>query len=305
MPADRIVIACAVDQSYFRHLAAMMASVIKNTEAKVDFFLMHADDVKPEGIQRMAAWLNQQGHELQAVQLAQTELAGLLATSRFPAVIWARIMLPSLLPKADRVIYLDADLLVRSDIKGLWEQELDGCPIAGVADPLYYLPRENYPYDIGIKDPKTYFNSGVLLMNLAAMRAAGSDAEMLAFGKANSDWFRFPDQETLNLCFQGKTYLLSPQWNALSALLMHGSGEKVYSAEEMKQTLANPLIVHFEGPLHHKPWHAECPHPYRQEYAEYRKLTPWPRFIPKGLFRYRLIRQTLGTLWRRFFRSPT
>ena len=50
-----------------------------------------------------------------------------------PAALF-RLLVPELLPQAERVIYLDADTVVTSSLRPLWELDLDGHHAAAVRD---------------------------------------------------------------------------------------------------------------------------------------------------------------------------
>jgi len=44
---------------------------------------------------------------------------------------YMRLYLPRLLPEADKILYLDSDLIVHTDACALFDHELGDCPSAG------------------------------------------------------------------------------------------------------------------------------------------------------------------------------
>ena len=106
---------------------------------------------------------------------------------RFPPVSYARLVLDRILPPAvERVIYLDCDTFVIAPIEMLYEQDMQGNPIAGVSDPfgMHIMMGRDMVAKKGIFDPaEPYFNSGVLLIDLKAFAAADLPGRLAEFAR--------------------------------------------------------------------------------------------------------------------------
>ena len=85
----------------------------------------------------------------------------------------------------DKVLYLDADIVVNGDIKELYDINIDNYEIAGARD--YYGKFFFYP---------NYLNSGVLLMNMKRIR----ETKLLsrALNLCNKKKVFLPDQTAIN-----------------------------------------------------------------------------------------------------------
>ena len=82
---------------------------------------------------------------------------------RFTVGTMFRLMLPEILPNLNKIIYLDADLLVNRDVKGLWDIDVSNYCVAGVRDYGTYRNTENpYPVVHGLVDRGKYINAGVV-----------------------------------------------------------------------------------------------------------------------------------------------
>ena len=138
----------------------------------------------------------------------------------------ARIYFPQLLPEEDRVIYLDLDLVIQGDLLPLWELDLEGKEIAGVADS--HLHEHNTPY---ITDPASYINAGVLVMDLAKIRENKTMEKMDKI--LHTIPLMFFDQDCISMTCSIK--LIDAKWN---------SGFSTLYAD-------NPIIRH---PVLCKPW---------------------------------------------------
>ncbi|KAF8622025.1 hypothetical protein AX15_007315 [Amanita polypyramis BW_CC] len=107
-------------------------------------------------------------------------------------VTWSKLDLHQIVP-VERILYLDVDILVRHDLKELWETDLKGASIGAAVDIGYPMGHS------GIKRGP-YFNAGVLLMDLAKIRS--SAAQLRATGAAHAD-SKHKDQDALNIHFEG------------------------------------------------------------------------------------------------------
>ena len=131
-----------------------------------------------------------------------------------------RLALPELLPDASRVLWLDIDTIVYDDISDLFDMDMAGNYVAMVREPKRCL----FPF--------RYFNAGVCLMDLDAIRADGIHHKWMRL--VNTEPFTAPDQDAINLICQGEIYELGPEWN---------------SAGVITQDAAEPIIKHFAGYL--------------------------------------------------------
>jgi lipopolysaccharide biosynthesis glycosyltransferase len=162
-----------------------------------------------------------------------------------------RLLLPDLLPDLDRIIYLDADLLVRGDLADLWTLDLQSRRLAAKASSS---PGARYVHQMvqhalaALPPPQAYgarrhlydsypmlcraFNAGVLIMNLARMRSEDFARRFIPMVEN----YGMNDQDVLNVYAGAERLELDPGWNAIP-----------------RQDLTDGAkIVHFAGPV--KPW---------------------------------------------------
>jgi hypothetical protein len=126
------VFSLASGKLYERLIKIMMTSVMKFTKNKVKFWLLE-DFFSPnfsEGIENLAKKL---GFEYEL--LSYKWPSWLYRQTEKQRIIWGYkiLFLDVLFPlSVNRVIYIDADQVVRADIKELWEMDLEGAPYAYV-----------------------------------------------------------------------------------------------------------------------------------------------------------------------------
>ena len=77
-----------------------------------------------------------------------------------------RLCIPDIVKREDKVIYLDTDTIVHSDLRYLFERDISDYYVAAVEDKEDHIMRKF----IRLKKNQVFFNCGVLLMNLKAFR---------------------------------------------------------------------------------------------------------------------------------------
>jgi lipopolysaccharide biosynthesis glycosyltransferase len=132
---------------------------------------------------------------------------------------YCRILLPQLLD-VPRLIYLDCDVLVFRDLSKLFDVELSpGKLIAAVPDSeTLSLADDSLAVAKAMKIPPedAYFNSGVMLMNLDALREQHFFLRSIEFLNRWSGNYRFWDQSAINFLLHGQIQALPEYWNRAS-----------------------------------------------------------------------------------------
>lgn len=163
--------------------------------------------------------------------------------TRFTNSIYARLLIAELAPEFDRVIYLDSDLYIDADLRTLFATPLDGALIGAVRE--QHLPRldQNVPERLlapGDADLLA-FNSGVMLMDLAGLRAHPFTDRIRANAAACHG--KFQDQAMLNYVLIRQWKELPLRWNRQRFVTENFSIYRDYPAS----------VWHFIGKM--KPWH--------------------------------------------------
>jgi lipopolysaccharide biosynthesis glycosyltransferase len=274
-------VACAVEGDYVPHCAAMLHSVLANgSDDGVRVHYLHGPELAPLDRDRLAEMVGSNGGEISFHAVHDERVKGLPVEGFTRKATWYRIFLPELL-EADRVLYLDADLIVLETLAPLWETDLDQHYIAAVTNVLQ-LNDLRRPAAIGLSSPHRYFNAGVLLMNLELMRKHDMSRALLEYGVANAGNL-WRDQDALNAVLGERRLPLHPRWNCMNSVLTFPWSAYVFDAEELSEARQRPAIRHFEGPDENKPWHFMSEPADRGLYRRHRLKTPWPRYRLEGL----------------------
>ena len=157
--------------------------------------------------------------------------------------IYYRIFIPKMFPRLKKAVYLDADIILNDDVANLYNTDLGDNLLGAVTDesvvgiPIFcdYVKKQ-----IGLADEHDYFNSGVLVMNLAAMRDERLEEKFVHLLKTYNFDTVAPDQDYLNLICRGRVHYLEGGWNK------HPIAENELKRSELH-------LMHYN--MFNKPWH--------------------------------------------------
>ena len=262
-----IEIFMASDSNYSPFLATAMASILKNA-APDDALSFHIADggLTDDDLQKIEELKKIKDFKLAFYRPDLQEYLKYLRDdiSNFPVIVNTRLFVEKFLPKTlDKVLYLDADIVVLGSLAELWETDLDDNFVAAALDPKMRLSHRRA---IGLPDDYGYFSSGIMLINLKKWREDSVLEKLLDICLEIKDQIGFPDQDVLNVYAYRTSYLLLPnRWNCHPRDFVEG----------------DTIILHYMGNRH------RCPNlPVLYEYAS---MTPYGRLPMQG-FWYRVRR---------------
>ena len=114
--------------------------------------------------------------------------------------------------KEDKILYLDADTIVKGSLAEFWKTPLEGIALAGCTDVGAHQLWGDYTKTLIYGGIPGYLNAGVLLMNLALIRKYGLDLHAIEL--LNRHYYNFADQDVLNIACRGRTRSLDNKWNS-------------------------------------------------------------------------------------------
>jgi UDP-glucose:(galactosyl)LPS alpha-1,2-glucosyltransferase len=152
----------------------------------------------------------------------------------------------------DKVLYLDSDIIVRRDLCELYHYDLNDNYVGAVLSINKCLDQARLAKHIDIPDMETYFNAGVMLMNLKKMRADRL-AEKLESHIGN--FSGSVDQSIFNHVCYRRIVSLPPKYNVTYNnfhLYKTKRAGRFYPAEELSDAVTSPVIFHYA--IAEKPW---------------------------------------------------
>jgi lipopolysaccharide biosynthesis glycosyltransferase len=172
-----------------------------------------------------------------------------------------RFLIADILFEYDKVLYLDCDTVINTDVADLFDVDLKGNLFGATLEPeiaglrVHDRLLASYLESVlllGVNDP--YFQAGVLVFDLKGLRLFHSvDEWILLAGKRK---YRFNDQDILNKECKGRIYCLDMSWNVLVDCARRRLPLIMQAPTSIAQAYLvareNPKIIHYAGFL--KPW---------------------------------------------------
>lgn len=213
-------------------VGTVMQSILEHTDSRICFHILHDETLSIDNKYKLEKVARSGSSIIEFHKIDENDFSVVKnQMSRFTIGTMFRRSLPELLPNLNRIIYLDADLFVNRDIKELWDVDICEYCLAGVADEgvdIHNYPKilNKYP---GIKK-ESYFNAGVLYMNLKKLREFGNLKKLVVDFLVENPEAGLPDQDALNVIFHNKVLYLDGSWNRFVFMHRKDNVEKLDKA---------------------------------------------------------------------------
>lgn len=240
---ETIKIAFCVNDGYIKQLGTVLISLLKsNPKQQFEAYIL-SSDLSDQSRRRLSKIkMVFPNIDLRFISVDETAFNGLnLTIDYISKETFYRYLIPNLIPDVDKILYLDADLIVKGDISGLWETDLGDCYLAGCSDT--YIEKRGYKNKIGLKADELYINAGVLLMNAREMRRQGIGKALILKTKELAGQIAYQDQDVLNLVCRNKIKQVDGIYNFAMA-----------DIRSAKEKIKRAVIIHYTGAK--KPWNA-------------------------------------------------
>lgn len=267
MNVEKIPIVTAADEHYAPFLGVMLTTLLENTSKRLPIhFYVIDDDISPISKRKLYSIVSKLS-ERATIQFIKTDKSlykNCLISDHITITAYLRISLPDIVKncEAKKVLYIDADTFVISDIRQLYQIDLEEKVIGAVIDPGQTKALKER---LRVDSEDYYFNSGILVVNLEEWEKANVTEKTLNFLTNHSDKILYHDQDALNAVLHDQWKSVHPQWNMQSSLIF----KKYQAPDEQYRSLYQeaikfPSIIHFTG--HDKPWNTLRNHPYQNVY---------------------------------------
>ena len=311
-PSRDIVVVTAADDGYAMPLAVTIRSTLDHLGAHRGVRLYVLDGgLSDDSKSRLLKSWNDPRLTVEWVPPDMRLVRDLKISDHVNVVTYLRLLMPLALPgHVSRVLFMDADLLVRRDIGKLWDEPQNGyaaLAVQDVAAPCYdaaaalpafercrqylcaYTPIANYR-ELGLAADGQYFNGGLFIADVAQWRREGYAEQMLACLRDHREHVLWWDQYALNVVLAGRWRPLDCRWNQGAHIYVYPNWrESPLDRETFAQLRLAPWIVHFCSPS--KPWHYFCRHPFTRDFRRCLGETDWRDWRPARPDRY------LSKLW--------
>ncbi len=221
---NSIAVVYAADDKYTDILSVSIQSLLDHTDTdcKYDIVVL-SDGISFNHRRILLSMIENMDH----VSIRFLEVGYLLdqyafqfTNTQLSRATFLRLLLPDVMKEYQRILYLDGDTVITTNIAALFQIDMKDQLVAAVEDPHIAAIRkfrenvqEHLRADIGIDDEERYFNAGVLLINLQALRKTYTVKNMMKLA-VERKWM-WEDQDVLNKLCKKRIYWLPENWNVL------------------------------------------------------------------------------------------
>ena len=246
-------IVLAANDSYVKYLSVVISSVFMSNKNDRDIeFVIMSDGILDENKKKLIKQTSAFGGSARFVECGG-ELDLLMKGYKIDRKMrptFLRFLIFKCLSNYEKVLYLDADVVVNDKIHKIFNTDLTTSFAAVVADPHIEVIRDTRPEvgkyltEIGLSEDDKYFNAGVMLINpkLVSTKFRCTDF----FAQLRKRQWIWHDQDVLNVLFRGRVKYLNPAWNFLW-VDNHGLQNLMESSPLYFEAKKMPSILHYAG----------------------------------------------------------
>lgn len=292
-----IPIVFATDDNYATYLSVAIKSLIHYANVKFIYriFIFYTN-INSYSIQLLKS-LEQKNVTIDFVDVSKNiENYDLYSVSHFSKEMYYRLLIPEILNKYNKVLYLDCDILIQKDISNIYNENIEEYIMGVIKNPQNINLTKYKENVLNIKENE-YFNSGVLLINNKKFRENNIKQKCFNILQKHQKFY-CPDQDILNISCNGAVKYLDERWNFQWGHLFNLSVLKEGKKDYLK-TSQNPFIIHFTTGK--KPWNfmnhkfSELWWKYAKEIGITNKLPKKSKLKPWLLFPYNLCQKVYLT----------
>ncbi len=240
MSNKNISIVFSSSDEYTKHLGVLLASIIENNkDITFDFYVMnHSITDKSKVI--LKEFVENKNNQITFLDIDEDLFKNFPQNiSYIKRETYYRYMIADLLPKINKTLYLDIDIIVNGSLIDLWNTDIAEYYCAGVKD-LWMLKQEHFS-TINFSKDDLYVNAGVLLLNLEKIRKDGMVKKLFENTENLKNIIKFCDQDVINITFKGKIKELDSIYN----FMVTNTQEEPFKSNAF-------VIRHYNGSI--KPW---------------------------------------------------
>jgi lipopolysaccharide biosynthesis glycosyltransferase len=288
MATSPIPVLFCTDRNYWQHLGATLASLLASNARHQFRVMVCSIDPDPENETKIRQVALRFGNaRVEFINFTPHSSKSFPITGHISLGAYLRLFMAEYVdPSLERILYLDCDLIVRRDIETLWAADIDHYFAAAALEP--YLHEHEA---LGFHPGDAYFNSGVMLINLARWRGERLLDRFIDCANQMQPALTYWDQDILNVVLRGQVAFLNPRWNFLAIYAEMLPHQLQLTRDEFMTIRRNPDIIHFT--TKYKPWQYLPEPQYKRYYWEALSLTPWKGVAPSGYTPLNVLRKAL------------
>lgn len=253
-------IAFGIDENYARYMGVLITSILANTPNSPLIFHIFTPSIREADLQKIASLTEKHSVSFNIYYINTESLQHLPAADHYSTATYYRLLMPSILDgAADRILYLDSDIICLGSLSSLAGLDMKNHPVAAVLDVQRVIDEKTQELQL---HGGNYFNAGVLLIDIKKWNESDLGSLILQILNQRNGKLSLQDQDALNIALDEKTALLPPIWN------------QVYDMGQMTHALTpGTIFLHYTGSV--KPWRLSGRHRLSAHYRNFEAQSPW------------------------------
>lgn len=237
-------------ENYLPWIGVTMTSIVEHNKGNIIFHLF-VDQVGAENLGKLKEFVDRWNSSIYLYYMDDELLSEYcrftryLIDGRYVAALMYRFIIPDVVQgKAERILYLDGDVVCNGNILDFMNVNMDGCSVAVSED----YSGKQYAQRLHIAK---YFNSGVLLIDVNRWNQDKLTEKIMKRIKEESELnpeLPCPDQDILNIYLDNKALFVSHKYNMPYRLVQ----PSFFKAKIENEDAMQASLVHFIGAI--KPW---------------------------------------------------
>jgi lipopolysaccharide biosynthesis glycosyltransferase len=241
------------DYHYITHISMKSIMISQNKDTFIIFHLLvsNLNSSQKNIIDRIK-------REHNNCKIKYYEMRDKFKNIKISSSIWStanfyRIILPELLPKEKKLLFLDTDTLIYKDLTELYNYDINGKYFIGMLE-----TKSNRFFNKFNSRFNNFINTGAMLFNLEELRKGKISEKIQKFLKNHYKELRSPVNEAMNYITSSKNGYFSPKFVVISfcnknEVLSYCKNLKIkINCNQVLRAYKDPYIYHFIG--HKKPW---------------------------------------------------
>ena len=235
----------AVDDKYVPFLAVTLQSLVNNASQENYYVIKVLYTNMSEESKEKISKYTRENVNIEYVDLnyyIEKIKEKLYTRDYFSMTTYFRLFISNLYPQYNKAIYLDCDIVLLKDIAELYNIDIGDNLLGAVPDDIIQkneVFQEYVEKVVGVASYKTYFNAGMLVMNLDELRKFQFQEKFL-YLLENIKFSVVQDQDYLNRICKGRVKLIETAWNLMPT-----------ASDDMKEE--DIKLIHYN--YQYKPWH--------------------------------------------------
>lgn len=244
------IVICANDD-YSDYAVALVTSILENSKSQKNICIHLFDrQVDSRLILTLREIIARYGAKINEYHILEAAYRELPAKDYKSLDAYSRLFAPRMvLGDPERLLYLDIDTIVKTDLTDLINLDLKSHTIAAVRDKEYEQGEGKSPL----------FNSGVMIIDIKRWKERKIEEQvLLEIRHSQGGIVPLADQDDLNEILHNDWLELPLSWNAMCGPIYK---QEIYYKDS--------FILHFNGGTIHKPDHVLCVNPGKHDYFRY------------------------------------